>query len=341
MQIGSNDVNLVTGATGLLGSHIVEQLVKRGRPVRALVRKNSDTAWLKGQGVELAYGDVTDRQSLARAMQGVTCVYHSAARVGDWGPWPEFVAISIDGTRNVLDTVREQNVQRLVHISSISVFGHPEGDGRVIDETAPIGVNVYKWSYYTRAKVEAEKMVMEYHKKYNLPVTVVRPSWMYGPRDRASLPRMARMIRTGKIKLVGPGDNLLNVTYAGNVAECCILAADSPKSIGQVYSACSDGEITQKQFVDLLARELGLPPVTRSVPFKVAYGAGFVLECIGHLFGLKKPPMITRYAIWLYGRRTFFTPEKARRELGWQSTVCYEEGVKRSVAWLKEREQQA
>jgi 2-alkyl-3-oxoalkanoate reductase len=322
----------------LLGSHIVEQLVKRGRPVRALVRRSSDTAWLKGQGVELVYGDVTDKESLREAVRGAGCVYHAAARVGDWGPWDEFVAISIDGTRNVLDVVRELGTRRLVHISSISVFGHPEGDGRVIDETAPIGVNVFRWSYYTRAKVEAEKMVMEYHHKYNIPVTVVRPSWMYGPRDRASLPRMARMIRTGKIKLVGPGDNRMNVTYAGNVAECCILAADSSKSIGQVYSACSDGDITQKQFVDLLAGALGCPPVTRSVPFRVAYNVAFILEVFGHLFRTRKPPMITRYAIWLYGRRTFFTPQKARRELGWKSTVGYEEGVKLSVAWLREHE---
>lgn len=331
-------MNLVTGATGLLGSHIVEQLVKRGRPVRALVRKNSDISWLKTQGVELAYGDVTDKESLRQAMQGVACVYHSAARVGDWGPWAEFVSISIDGTRNILDVVVELKIPRLIHISSLSAYGHPNQEGQVVDETAPIGVNVNKWSYYTRAKVEAEKMVMEYYRKHHIPVTVIRPSWMYGTRDRATLPRMARMIRTKKIKLVGPGDNKLNVTYAGNVAECCILAADNPKSIGQVYAACSDGDITQKQFVDLLARELGCAPVTRSVPYKVARTAAFVMELVGHAFKTKKPPMITRYAIWLYGRRTFFTAEKARRELGWKSTVGYQEGVKLAVDWMKQHE---
>ncbi len=331
-------MNLVTGATGLLGSHIVEQLVSRGRPVRALVRRTSDTSWLEAQGVELAYGDVTDAESLRKAMQGVDCVYHSAARVGDWGPWDEFVQISIDGTRNVLDVVCELGTRRLIHISSLSAYGHPNQEGQVVDESAPLGVNVHKWSYYTRAKVEAEKMVMDYYNRHKIPVTVIRPSWMYGPRDRATLPRMARMIRTGKIKLVGPGDNKLNVTYAGNVAEACVLAADRPESIGEVYAVCSDGEITQKQFVDLLAKELGCPPVTRSVPYGVAYRAAFLFELFGRALKRKKPPMITRYAIWLYGRRTFFTPEKARRELGWQSTVGYEEGVKRSVAWLKEQE---
>ena len=187
LLLRNHDVNLVTGATGLLGSHIVEQLVKRGRPVRALVRRNSDTSWLQTQGVELAYGDVTDKASLGKAVQGVDCVYHAAARVGDWGPWEEFVEISINGTRNVLDVVRDAKIKRLVHISSLSAYGHPNQEGQVVDESAPLGVNVNKWSYYTRAKVEAEKMAMDYFRKYNLPVTIVRPSWMYGPRDRATL----------------------------------------------------------------------------------------------------------------------------------------------------------
>ncbi len=93
-------MNLITGATGLLGSHIVEQLCKSGRPVRALVRRTSDTSWLEGRSVEIVYGDVTDEASIDRAMDGVSTVYHSAARVGDWGPWREFQQITIDGTAN-------------------------------------------------------------------------------------------------------------------------------------------------------------------------------------------------------------------------------------------------
>jgi nucleoside-diphosphate-sugar epimerase len=90
--------------------------------------------------------------------------------------------------------------------------------------------------------------------------------------------------------------------------------------------------------MNLLARELGAPPVTKHVPYKVAYNFAFILECIGHLFKKKNPPMITRYSVWLTGRRCYFLAEKARRELGWESTVSYEEGVKKTVAWLKEQE---
>lgn len=331
-------MNLVTGATGLLGSHIVEQLRLRGRPVRVLVRRGSDRSWLEAQDVEFVEGDLNDNASLAKACQRVTTVYHSAARVGDWGPWEEFVQYTIEGTRNLADAAAGAGVDRFVHISSISSYGHPDGEGLVIDETAPLGVNLHKWSYYSRAKVQAEQMLWDMHKAGRIKLTVIKPSWLYGPRDRATIFRLARMLREGKTRILGDGMNRLNVVYAGNVAEGAILAADSPKAVGQAYNLCNDGEMRQKEWMNLLAAELGAPPVTRHVPYRVAYNLAFVLECVGHAFALKKPPMITRYAVWLMGRRCYFSAEKARRELGWQSTVSYQDGVKKTIAWLREQE---
>ncbi|NLX13739.1 MAG: NAD-dependent epimerase/dehydratase family protein [Phycisphaerales bacterium] len=331
-------MNLVTGASGLLGSHIVEQLRLRNRPVRVLVRAGSDTSWLQTQGVEFAEGDITDRASLVSACSGVQTVYHSAARVGDWGPWPDFVRITIDGTRNLSEAAAEAGCSRFLHISSISAYGHPDGEGLVLDETAPLGENLHHWSYYSRAKVQAEHALWAMHKAGRLPLTVIRPSWLYGPRDRATIFRLARMLRAGKCKILGDGMNRLNVVYAGNVAEATILAVDSPKALGQAYNCCNDGEMRQKEWMNLLAAELGAPPVARHVPYKVAYNAAFLMECFGHLFRTKKPPMVTRYAVWLMGRRCYFSAEKARRELGWKSTVSYQEGVKKTMAWLREQE---
>ena len=121
-------MNLVTGATGLLGSHVVEQLRQRGMPVRVLVRPGSDRTWLETQGVEFVEGDITDPPSLQRACEGVDAVYHSAAKVGDWGPWEEFQRITIDGTRNMLSAATTAGVRRFVHVSSISVFGYYTAD---------------------------------------------------------------------------------------------------------------------------------------------------------------------------------------------------------------------
>ena len=331
-------MNLVTGGTGLLGSHIVEQLRHDGRPVRVLARPGSDTAWLQSLGVELVEGDLSSKESLQRACTGIKTIYHAAARVGDWGPWSSFVKTTVNGTRHLAEAAEQTGCDRFVHISSISTYGHPDGEGLILDETAPLGVNLHRWSYYSRAKVLAEKELWTRHNLDRIKLTVIRPSWLYGPRDRATIFRLARMLRDGKVKILGDGENRLNVVYAGNVAEACILAADSEAAIGEAYNCCNDGVMKQGQWMNLLAGELGAPPVTKHVPYRTAYTAAFVLECLGHLFRTAKPPLITRYAVWLMGRRCFFSAEKARKELGWKSTVSYEEGVKKTIAWLREVE---
>ena len=326
-------MNLLTGATGLLGSHIAAKLRAAGRDVRALVRPSSDTSFLDGIGVGKAVGDITDPDSLPAALDGVQTVYHIAARVGDWGPWEDFVAVTIEGTQNMVEAAARAGVKRFLHISSISAYGHPDGEGLVLDETAPLGYNLHKWSYYSRAKVEAEKVVWAAHERGDVPVTVIRPSWLYGERDRASMPRLIGAITAGKAKLIGDGTNRLNLTYAGNEADGCILAAESPKAAGQAYNLCNDGEITQAEYLNKIAGNIGATPVTRKVPYKVAYSAAFLMELFGHMFGRKSPPLVTRYSVWLIGRRCFFSAEKITRELGYTPAVGYDEGISRAVAW--------
>ncbi len=328
----NKNLALVTGGTGLLGSHFAEQLHRQGFPIRALCRIGSDTAFLKSLGAEIVNGDVTDRESLRRACEGVDTVYHAAARVGDWGPWPEFVQISIHGTQNLLDAAADAGVRRFVHTSSISTYGHPNEAGLVLDETAPPGVKLHKWSYYSRAKVEADKLVWKMHESGRLPVTIIRPSWLYGPRDRATLPRLITRIRQGKVKLIGGGGNRLNVVHAGNVAEGAIMAAHSDKAVGQAYNICHDGILTQRQYFNMVAEAIGEPPIKKTVPYGVAYGAAFVMECFGHFFRTKNPPLVTRYAVWLIGRLCFFECDKIKKELGWSPTVSYEDGVPAAVA---------
>ena len=329
-------MNLVTGATGLLGSHIVSKLRQAGEPVRALVRPGANTSFLDSLGTEKAIGDVADRLSLARAMEGVRIVYHAAARVGDWGPWAEFVAITIEGTRNMIQAATRAGVQRFLHISSISAYGHPDGAGLVLDETAPLGQHLHKWSYYSRAKVEVEKLIWAAAESGKLPVTVIRPSWLYGERDRATMPRLIRAIRAGRGRLIGDGRQRLNLTYAGNEAEGCILAANSPQAAGEAYNICNDGVITQAEYFNKIAAIIGVKPVTRKVPYKLAYNAAFLMEVFGHLFRTKSPPLVTRYSVWLMGRRCVFSTEKIQRELGYRPSVGYDEGIPRAVQWALE-----
>ena len=326
-----SSLSLVTGGTGLLGSHIAEQLHGRNRRVRALCRSGSDTTFLRSLGAEIIDGDLTDREAVRRACTGVDVVYHAAARVGDWGPWEDFVRVSVDGTQHLLDGAAAARVGRFLHISSISVYGHVDGDGKVFDESAPLGVNLHKWSYYTRAKIEAEKRVWAMHSSGRMPVTVIRPSWLYGPRDRATLPRLIDSMRGRKLKIIGDGLNRLNVVHAGNVAEAAILTADSDRAIGEAYNCCHDGVLAQRMYFDRIANAISEPPITKSVPYRVAYSAAFLMECFGHAFRTKKPPLVTRYAVWLMGRRCFFECNKLKEHVGWSSSVGYAEGIADSV----------
>ncbi|MGB0715483.1 MAG: NAD-dependent epimerase/dehydratase family protein [Phycisphaerae bacterium] len=322
---------LVTGGTGLLGSHIAEQLVRRGYNVRALCRSGSDTAFLESIGAEIAEGDLTDAAAIEAAMGDVDAVYHAAARVGDWGPWDDFVRVTIDGTRHVLSAAEKAGVRRFLHISSISAYGHPNEPGLVLDETAPLGRDLYKWSYYSRAKVEAEKHVWAAHESGKLPVTVIRPSWLYGQRDRATMPRIIDKIRKRKVKLIGDGSNRLNVAHAGNVAEASIMAVETERAAGEAYNVCHDGVMTQGQYFNMIAKALGEPEVKSTVPYGVAYNVAYMMECFGHLFKTKNPPLVTRYAVWLMGRVCFFECNKAKEQLGWKPSISYEEGVPAAV----------
>jgi nucleoside-diphosphate-sugar epimerase len=151
--------------------------------------------------------------------------------------------------------------------------------------------------------------------------------------------RVIESIRSGSIKLLGRGDNRLSVSHAANVAEGCILAAGSERAIGEAYNCSNDGVITQKQYFDLIAQAIGEPPITRSVPYRVARTAAFGLECIGHLFRLTRPPLVTRYSAWLIGRHCFFENRKIKDHLGWSPTIPYEEGIPETVRhYLNERE---
>ncbi|OQA00396.1 MAG: 3 beta-hydroxysteroid dehydrogenase/Delta 5--_4-isomerase [Planctomycetes bacterium ADurb.Bin412] len=330
-------MNLVTGATGLLGSHIAERLVQAGQPVRALVRAGSDTSFLDSLRVEKIVANLANPSTLAAACQGVEVVYHAAARVGDWGPWSEFQRDTIEATKNMAEAAQKAGVRRFLHISSISAYGHPNGKNLVLDETAPLGTNLHRWSYYSIAKVEAEKLLWQMHRQQGLGLTVIRPSWIYGPRDRTSIARLHRMFTTGRIKILGSGNNRLNTVYAGNVADACLLAAQKEAAIGQAYNCSNDGEITQKEYMDKFAAAFGCRPPARKVPYWLAYSVGFDCECIGRLLRLKKPPFITRYSVWLMGRDVFFSTEKARRQLGWQSRIGYDEGIPLTAKWYLKR----
>jgi 2-alkyl-3-oxoalkanoate reductase len=328
----------VTGATGLLGSHLVERLRARGDRVRALCRTNSRTEFLDAHGVEIVRGDLTDPASCALATAGADVVFHCAAKVGDWGRWREFQTGCLDATQALARAAVLARVGRFVHISSTSAYGHPVERKAPIDETAPLGENVWILDYYTRSKVECELLLWQMAETDGLPLTVIRPSWLFGERDRTTAPRLVREFRRGRMLMVGDGDNPLSAVYAGVVADAAILAAFDPGSCNEAYNITSQGRITQREFLDLFADALAVPRVTRHVPYPLAFTGGFLLEIRDRLLMRERPPRVTRYGAWLLGRHLEYSTEKARSRLGWQPAIGYALSIERTLKWFLDSE---
>jgi nucleoside-diphosphate-sugar epimerase len=326
----ASKLNVITGATGLLGSHLAEQLVARGERVRALVRDSSDTSFLKPLGIEFATADLNKPATLAAALDGADIVYHCAARVGDWGTWPAFQEAVIDATGNILDACRAVQVGRVLHVSSIIVYGHPRERVDRFTEEEPLGQNLWLWGdYYCRAKIAAEELC----RAYPGALTIVRPSWIYGPRDRTSLPRVFKALEAHRAAIVGNGHNLLNIIYASDVADGAIRAANSSAAVGRAYNLSSEGEVTQRQFLTMLTTALGRGPVRLRFPYRLAFAGGFLAELVARAIRLRRPPHFTRYVVALIGRSTRFSIERARKELGWSPQVAAAEGLKRTLEW--------
>jgi nucleoside-diphosphate-sugar epimerase len=327
---------LVTGATGLLGSHLAERLVSQGERVRALVRPGSRAGFLDTLGVEIVRGDLTDPAACAAAVADVGFIFHCAAKVGDWGRWREFQTGCVDATGTLAQVALRVGIDRFIHVSSTSAYGHPAERQAPIDESAPLGQNVWPLDYYTRSKVDCERMLWQMADA-GLPLTVIRPSWLFGERDRTTVPRLIRGFRRKEMMIVGNGDNPLSAVYAGVVADAAILAARDPDSRGEAYNITSHGPITQRAFLDLFADAFGVPRITRQVPYALAFAGGFLLEIQDRLLMRARPPRVTRYGAWLLGRYLEYSTEKARARLGWEPSIGYRECIERTVRWFQDQ----
>ena len=303
----------------------------------ALVRKGSDDRFLKSLGVDLVEGDLTEPSACERATRSIDHVFHAAAKVGDWGGWAEFQRGCLDATSNLATSALRNGARRFVHISSTSAYGHPTEGQPPVDETAPLGQNLWAiWDYYTRSKVECEKILWKMAEG-GLPLTIIRPSWLYGERDRTTSDRLVRRLRAGGIPTIGPGDNFMSAIYAGNVADLAVFASDHPLALGQAFNLTDQGAITQWDYLNLWASICGAPPIRKRRNYRVVFAASFVLEAIGKLRRSHRPPLITRYATWLMGRRLTYSNEKAKKLLGWSPALGYKDSIERTVRWYDGR----
>lgn len=320
---------LVTGAAGFIGSHLVDALIARNITVRCLVRKNDDLQFLPKDRVQIVFGDVTDKNSLKGIVDGVDVIYHLAARTDFEGNnWTEYYQPNVLGTQNLIDLAIKKRAKRFVFFSTMRVVGLRDSK-EPIDESAPCN----PLNFYDRSKSEAEERLLTAYQKFDLPVTILRPSSVYGPRGRGTYLSFFKTIAKGRFFLVGSGENQISFVFVKNLVDAAILAAYKKEAVGQTYFISDARPYTMVELSRTIGLNFGRKIPPWYLPIPLGYIAGYSFLLLGKVFGFVPP--LTPERVKNLTISYVFDISKARRELGYQPKVNLETGIKETVLWYK------
>lgn len=322
-----NSPVLVTGATGFVGSHLVEKLLELGVGVRCLVRRSSSLRYLPGAAVELCYGDLATGVGLREALGGVETVFHVAG-VTKASSSREYYQGNAVATQNLLRACVESGGQgrRLVHVSSLAAVGPSPDAGPLTEDAEPRPL-----TRYGKSKLEAELAVRQ--SRLAGSAVIVRPPVVYGPRD-TDVYQVLRGIAKGYMLRIGRAESFFSYIYVKDLAEALVAAASSPQAPGGTFFAANPEPVSWKEFGALAASILGRKVRTVPVPAAAAYALGWMAEMASRMRG--KPGILSREKVREAGCRYWVCDTgKARRELGFSAQHSLREGLTETLLWYR------
>jgi nucleoside-diphosphate-sugar epimerase len=319
---------LVTGASGFLGTRLVEVLTRKGYPVRALIRKLSSSARLEEAGAEIYFGDVADLESLRQAFKGSNMVVHAAAdtagdeRDGEWS--------TIGGTKNILHLCGEENIRKLIYISSCAVYGvadYPKG--AVIREEGLLEAFPEKRGSYSWAKLKADQIVVEAMNKGTLPIINLRPGTIWGPGGQIFTPILGFSLGKKMYAVIGNGKFVLPFVYIDNLVEVIVKAIENQDINSGVYNVIDPERITKREYMNRLVKRLYPGATCLYIPYTLLYLAVYMQEMMFSLLGRK--PFLTRYRLNSSQKSILYDSSKLQRDFQWRPSVSFEEGTKNVI----------
>ena len=320
---------LVTGATGFTGGHLARALAVRGYDVRALVRDDARAMDLARAGVNLVTGDLTDSSSWAGALDGVEVVYNIAALYRQAGlAESTYRRVNAVAVGDLVAAAAASGVRRVVHCSTVGVHGdieHPPGD-----EDAPLRPG----DVYQDTKVEGERLARAAAERTGIELTIARPSGIYGPGDRRLL-KLFRGVARRRFIVLGHGRIFYHLTYIDDLVEGVRLCGEVTAAAGRTYILAGGEVSTLNELVSLIAEEAGVGPPRVHLPVWPFWIAGAACEAVCRPLGIEPP--LYRRRVDFFTKSRAFRIDRARRELGFVPAVGLRDGVRRTLAWYKER----
>jgi nucleoside-diphosphate-sugar epimerase len=319
---------LITGATGLLGGHLIKELQQRGEDIRALVLPVENADRLEKQGVEVVRGDITDASTLEPAVKDVELVFHLAGMMGVWRPLVNYRLVNVTGSENLYKTAQKAGVRRYIHTSSHTVYGL--GYGRFLTEKDALRPDP---DPYSLTKAEGDRMMRRLMLNSEVETTILRPGTFFGPGDRLHFGRMAQKMKDGKGVIIGRGDNALPFCYVTDVVQGFLLAAYHENAPGNVYNITNDHPLTQLEMFNAIADAVDGVRPTRHLPYLPIYYGSIVAEKVVARV-TRTRPIVTQLGAMMFGSDNKHSIEKARRELGYEPKIDLRTGITLAAEWF-------
>ncbi len=320
---------LVTGASGFVGSAVARRLIETGHSVRVLLRRSSDRRNLEGLTLETAYGDLTDRDSLAQALEGCDALFHVAADYRLWIPDPASIyRTNVEGTRDLMLAASAAGVQRIVYTSSVATLGLTT-DGTPADEATPVKL-ADMIGHYKRSKFLAEEEVQRLVREADLPAVIVNPSAPIGPRDLRPTPTGRLVLDAVAGRMPAYVDTGLNVVHVDDVAAGHVLAFERGQ-IGERYVLGGE-DMTLGEILAMIARLVGRRAPRLRLRHSVLLPFAYLAEAWGRL--TRTEPRLTVDGLHMAKKYMYYSSAKARRELGYTARPA-EEALADAIAWFR------
>lgn len=317
---------LITGGTGFIGSNLTKRLLSQGWKVKVLVRKGHVT---KKNNPKVVVGDLTDLNSINEAVKDVEVVFNCAAALPYHKlPEREYWNANVLGVKNVVKACQKQGVDRLVHVSTVGVYGAAT-DG-IIDERSPLVLG----DVYSRTKAQGDKLVFSAIKSKKLQATIVRPTIGYGPGDlRPGFLNLFKLIKKRFFIPIGNGENYFHTIYVENLLDALILVAEKKESVGTDFIIGDEPCSTMGEILKELSKITNVELLPLKIPLFVAEAAGRVFDVTGK-FGLPAPLNSQRVNFLTENRR--YSIKKAKNMLGYKPEKSLPEALKETYSWYRE-----